>query len=95
MRYNNNYFVAEDIKTKKISYGFFSKEGGCSKDNYDSLYDASNDLFELLYIIIKYVLIWWILFYHLQVKENKLRQTLNIVIRPRKCLLAHYGQKEN
>ena len=37
MRYKNNYFVAEDIKTKKITYGFFSKEGGCSKGNYDSL----------------------------------------------------------
>ena len=37
MRYNNNYFVAEDIKIKKITYGFFSKEGGCSKGNYDSL----------------------------------------------------------
>ena len=37
MRYKNNYFVAEDIKTKKISYGFFSKEGGCSKGNYNSL----------------------------------------------------------
>ena len=37
MRYNNNYFVAEDIKTNKITYGFFSKEGGCSKDNYYSL----------------------------------------------------------
>ncbi len=37
MRYKKNYFVAEDIKTKKITYGFFSKEGGCSKGNYDSL----------------------------------------------------------
>ena len=37
MRYKNNYFVAEDIKTKKITYGFFSKKGGCSKGNYDSL----------------------------------------------------------
>ena len=37
MRYKNNYFVAEDIKTEKITYGFFSKEGGCSKGNYDSL----------------------------------------------------------
>ena len=37
MRYKNNYFVAEDIKTKKITYGFFSKEGGCSKGNFDSL----------------------------------------------------------
>ena len=37
MRYKNNYFVAEDIKTKRITYGFFSKEGGCSKGNYDSL----------------------------------------------------------
>ena len=36
MRYKNNYFVAEDIKTKKITYGFFSKEAGCSKGNYDS-----------------------------------------------------------
>ena len=35
MRYKNNYFVAEDIKTKKITYGFFSKEAGCSKGNYD------------------------------------------------------------
>ena len=37
MKYKNNYFTAEDIKTKKITYGFFSKEGGCSKGNYDSL----------------------------------------------------------
>lgn len=37
MRYKNNYFVAEDIKTKRITYGFFSKEGGCSKGNYDFL----------------------------------------------------------
>ncbi len=37
MRYKNNYFIAEDIKTKKIIYGFFSKKGGCSKGNYDSL----------------------------------------------------------
>jgi len=37
LRYNNNYFVAEEIKTNKITYGFFSKEGGCSKDNYYSL----------------------------------------------------------
>ena len=37
MRYKNNYFVAEEIKTKRITYGFFSKEGGCSKGNYDSL----------------------------------------------------------
>ena len=37
MRYNNNYFIAKEIKTKKITYGFFSKEGGCSKGNYDSL----------------------------------------------------------
>ena len=37
MRYKNNYFVAEDIKTEKITYGFFSKEGGCSKGNYYSL----------------------------------------------------------
>ena len=36
MRYKNNYFVAEDIKTKKVTYGFFSKEAGCSKGNYDS-----------------------------------------------------------
>ncbi len=37
MKYKNNYFVAEEIETKKIAYGFFSKEGGCSKGNYDSL----------------------------------------------------------
>ena len=37
MRYNNNYFVAEDIKTNNIDYGFFSKEGGCSKGKYYSL----------------------------------------------------------
>jgi len=37
LKYKNNCFVAEDIKTKKITYGFFSKEGGCSKGNYDSL----------------------------------------------------------
>ena len=37
MRYNNNYFVAEDIKTNNITYGFFSKEGGCSKGKYHSL----------------------------------------------------------
>ena len=37
MRYNNNYFVSEDIKTKKITYGFFSKKGGCSNGNYYSL----------------------------------------------------------
>ena len=37
MTYNNNYFVADDSKTNKITYGFFSKEGGCSKDNYYSL----------------------------------------------------------
>ncbi len=37
MKYNNNYFFANDIKTKKITYGFFSKEGGCSKGNYYSL----------------------------------------------------------
>ena len=42
MRYINNYFVAEDIKTKKITYGFFSKEGGCSKGNYDSLNCSKN-----------------------------------------------------
>ena len=29
--------MAEDIKTKKITYGFFSKEGGCSKGKYYSL----------------------------------------------------------
>ena len=37
MRYKDNYFVAENFETKKITYGFFSKEGGCSKGNYDSL----------------------------------------------------------
>jgi len=37
LRYKKNYFVAEDIETKKITYGFFSKEGGCSKGNFDSL----------------------------------------------------------
>ena len=42
MRYNNNYFNAKDIKTKKITYGFFSKEGGCSKGNYDSLNGSSS-----------------------------------------------------
>ncbi len=42
MRHINNYFVAEDIKTKKITYGFFSKEGGCSKGNYDSLNCSKN-----------------------------------------------------
>jgi|TARA_B100001079_G_scaffold153808_1_gene131859 hypothetical protein len=37
LRYKDNYFVAENFETKKITYGFFSKEGGCSKGNYDSL----------------------------------------------------------
>ena len=37
MRYKKNYFVTEDIKINNITYGFFSKEGGCSKGNYDSL----------------------------------------------------------
>ena len=37
MKYRNNHFIADDIDTKKITYGFFSKEGGCSKGNYDSL----------------------------------------------------------
>ena len=37
MKYKNNHFIADDIYTKKITYGFFSKEGGCSKGNYDSL----------------------------------------------------------
>ena len=37
MKYNNNYFVAKDIQTNKITYGFFSIEGGCSKGNYYSL----------------------------------------------------------
>ncbi len=44
MRYKNNYFVAEDIKTKKITYGFFSKEGGCSKCTYDSLNFSKNSV---------------------------------------------------
>ena len=37
MRYNNNYFIAEEINTNKITYGFFSREGGCSINNYYSL----------------------------------------------------------
>ena len=36
-QYNKNYFIAENIKTNKIVYGFFSKQGGCSSGNYYSL----------------------------------------------------------
>ena len=32
-----NYFVAKNITSKKISYGFFSKIGGFSKNNFSSL----------------------------------------------------------
>ena len=35
--YNNNYFTSDSIKTSKIKYGFFSKEGGYSAGNYHSL----------------------------------------------------------
>ncbi len=36
-KYKNNYFISNCIKTDKIKYGFFSKEGGCSTGNYSSL----------------------------------------------------------
>ena len=36
-KYKNNYFISNSIETDKIKYGFFSKEGGCSTDNYRSL----------------------------------------------------------
>ena len=36
-QYNKNYFIAENIKTNKIVYGFFSKQGGCSSGNHYSL----------------------------------------------------------
>ena len=35
--YNNNYFTSDSIKTSKIKYGFFSKEGGYSAGNFHSL----------------------------------------------------------
>ena len=37
LKKNDNYFIADDIKTDKITYGFFSKKGGCSTKNYYSL----------------------------------------------------------
>ena len=36
-KYKNNYFISNCIKTDKIKYGFFSKEGGYSTGNYRSL----------------------------------------------------------
>ena len=35
--YKNNYFTSDSIKTSKIKYGFFSKKGGYSTGNYQSL----------------------------------------------------------
>ena len=31
---NNNYFTANKIDTEKIVYGFFSKNGGYSLENF-------------------------------------------------------------
>jgi len=42
MKNNNNYFKVDDIKTNKITYGFFSKKGGCSTGNYYSLNCSAN-----------------------------------------------------
>ena len=37
MKNNNNYFKVDDIEANKITYGFFTKKGGCSTGNYYSL----------------------------------------------------------
>jgi len=37
LKYNNNYFFSKDINSGQVAYGFFSKEGGCSKANFYSL----------------------------------------------------------
>ena len=34
---NNNFYIDNDINFKNISYGFFSKNGGSSKNNFSSL----------------------------------------------------------
>jgi len=35
--YKNNYFISDSVNINKITYGFFSKKGGFSKNKYDSL----------------------------------------------------------
>ena len=38
-----DYFTINKLKNSQISYGFFSKQSGLSKKNYDSVYYNSSN----------------------------------------------------
>ena len=37
-----NYYIHKKLNISNIGYGFFTKNGGCSNDNYASLYCKHN-----------------------------------------------------